>query len=100
MFRTWKLELKCESLGFDCCVDFTQWNCKLSTECKLSREVGVCDLANYTYTLESFWHVTVRHACGTIISSTLCRELAGGSFIVFMSAYLCNHNQYKNINPL
>ena len=62
MLGTWESEVKCETCGYDCCADFTQWNCKLQTGGKITRKVGGWDIVNYTPV--SFWHVIVQHAHG------------------------------------
>lgn len=48
-------EVKCKTCGSDCCVDFTQSNCMLSTAGEITRKVGKWDIVSYTPV--SFWYV-------------------------------------------
>lgn len=48
MLSTGNSEVKCETCGYECCFDLTQWNYMLQTGGKITRIVGRRDIAKYT----------------------------------------------------
>lgn len=55
---TRELEVKYKLCGFNCCVDFNQWNCNSQMVGKLTQKLGSLDTVNQP--LVRFWYVKVQ----------------------------------------